>query len=85
METNLEKIITEILKSRNWKCMFKFPRHVILSDKSKRDAPQHRQGLGSTICRYLPLFAASIPLFAANPSAIRRYLALVIPLFVAIC
>ena len=67
-------------------------RGVIFSEQNKTDAPQHRQGLGSTICRYLPLFAVNpsaicryLPLFAVSLSTICRYLPLVSPLFAAIC
>jgi hypothetical protein len=35
---------------------------ILLKENTLRDAPHHRQGLGSTICRYSPL---TIFLFAA--------------------
>ena len=68
--------------------MSKQTRNVFVSSKTKcENAPQRRQGLGSTICRYLPLIDCSccyLSLFGANRSAICRYLPLIVPLFAAI-
>jgi hypothetical protein len=52
-------------------------RNVVFSEQHKlRGAPQRRQGLGSTICRYLPLSEFHLSQFAANSisfAAICRY------------
>ena len=86
MEANLHQILITICKTHKMQVqqikVLPFPQ----KEKPLRDAPQHHQGLGSTIWRYLPLLAAIcryLPLFGVSLSTICRYLPLAIPLFAA--
>ena len=95
LDTILQQILTKIIKTHKMHVQTIQGRHF-LRRKTLRDAPQHRQGLGSTICCYLLLCAANhpamcpylpltLPLLAANTSASCHYLQLAILLFAAHC